>query len=50
MMLPHLENSMLFLGLELFSGIVLGIFTGRGVGCLFRYRSSETQAVKYDDR
>lgn len=47
-MLPHLENSMLFLGLELFSGIVLGIFTGRGVGCLLRYRSSETQVVKYD--
>ena len=36
-MLPHLENSILFLGLELLSGIFLGIFTGRGVSCLLKY-------------
>lgn len=36
-MLPHLEGSVLFLSLELFSTIILGVFAGRGIGCLFRY-------------
>lgn len=39
-MLPHLNGSILFLGLELFSTIILGIFAGRGISCLMRYRSS----------
>lgn len=47
-MLPHLEGSMLFLALELFSGLILGIFSGRAVGCLLRYRSFKTETVKYD--
>ena len=40
-MLPHLQDSSLFLGLELFSTIILGIFAGRGLNCFLRYRSSE---------
>lgn len=36
----HLNGSVLFLGLELFSTIILGIFAGRGVNCLVRYRAS----------
>ena len=47
-MLPHLEGSMLFLALELFSGLILGIFSGRSVGCLLRYRSFKMETVKYD--
>ena len=47
-MLPHLEDSMLFLGLELFSSFILGIFAGRGTGCFLRYRSSDAEAVKHD--
>ena len=39
-MMPHLNGSFLFLGLELFSTIILGIFAGRGVNCLVRYRIS----------
>lgn len=39
-MLPHLGDSFLFLGIELFSTIILGIFVGRGACCLARYRSS----------
>lgn len=39
-MLPHLSGSILFLGLELFSTIILGVFAGRGIGCLFRYRTA----------
>ncbi len=37
-MLPYLNGSMLFLGLELFSTIIFGIFAGRGIGCLYRYK------------
>lgn len=37
---PHLNGSVLVIGLELFSTIILGIFAGRGVGCLFRYRAA----------
>jgi Family of unknown function (DUF6622) len=39
-MLPHLEGSILFLGLELSSGLILGIFSGRAGGCFLRYKSS----------
>ena len=39
-MMPHLNGSILFLGLELFATIILGIFAGRGINCLLRYRSS----------
>lgn len=39
-MLPHLEGSIGFLALELFSIFIVGIFTGRGVGCLAKYRST----------
>lgn len=39
-MLPHLKGSLLFLGLELFSSLILGIFAGRGINCLLRYRAS----------
>jgi hypothetical protein len=39
-MMPHLNGSLLFLGLELFSIIILGIFAGRGINCLLRYRAS----------
>lgn len=38
-LLPHLQGSILFLGLELFSTGILGIFAGRGVGCLMRYKA-----------
>lgn len=38
--MPHLNGSFLFLGLELFSTIILGIFAGRGINCLMRYRNS----------
>jgi hypothetical protein len=43
--LPHLNGSHLFLGLELFSTIILGIFAGRGIACLIRYRNFSTEAV-----
>lgn len=39
-MMPHLNGSLLFLGLELFSTLILGIFAGRGINCLKRYRSA----------
>jgi hypothetical protein len=42
---PHLSDSMLLLGLELFATIILGIFLGRGVGCLVRYRASSIDAI-----
>lgn len=38
-MMLHLNGSLLFLGLELFSTIILGIFAGRGVNCFIRYRT-----------
>ena len=44
-MQPHLEDSILLLGLELFSGIILGIFIGRAIGCYLKYRSSEAETV-----
>ena len=44
--LPQLEGSMLILGLELFSTLILGIFAGRGVGCLVRYRSDMANPSK----
>ena len=44
-MLPHLNGSILFLGLELFSTIILGIFAGRGINCLMRYRTSSMDNV-----
>ncbi len=39
-MFPHLNGSILFLGLELFATIILGIFAGRGLGCLIRYKKN----------
>jgi hypothetical protein len=39
-MMPHLKGSLLFLRLELFASIILGIFAGRGINCLLRYRAS----------
>lgn len=44
-MLPHLNGSILFPGLELFSTIILGIFVGRGINCLMRYRTSSMDNV-----
>ena len=43
-MMPHLSGSLLFLGLELFATIILGIFAGRGINCLMRYRASAMDA------
>ena len=39
-MLPHLNGSILFLGIELFATSILGVVAGRGIGCLFRYRAA----------
>jgi len=47
-MLPHLQGSMVFLGLELFSTIILGIFAGRATSCFLRYRSTDTEIMKHD--
>ena len=38
-MFPHLNSTILFLCLELFATTTFGIFAGRGVNCLFRYRA-----------
>lgn len=38
-MMPHLNGSLLLLGIELFSTIILGIFAGRGINCLMRYKA-----------
>ncbi len=43
---PHLNGSLLFLGLELFSTIILGIFAGRGVNCLMRYRTASAEIAE----
>jgi hypothetical protein len=40
-MAPHLNGSILLLCLEFFATIILGIFVGRGIGCLFKYRSAK---------
>lgn len=45
-MMPHLNGSLLFLGLELFSTIILGIFAGRGINCLMRYRAAAAEMVE----
>jgi hypothetical protein len=42
---PHLSESILLLSLELFATTILGIFLGRGVGCLVRYRASSANVV-----
>lgn len=39
-MIPYFNGLLLFLGLELFSTIILGIFAGRGINCLMRYSAS----------
>lgn len=39
-LMPHLKGSILFLGIELFSTIILGIIVGRAVNCLMKYRGS----------
>lgn len=38
-LVPHF-SALAFLGLELFATTILGIFAGRGIGCLFRYRAT----------
>jgi hypothetical protein len=43
-MLPHLSGSVLFLCLEFFATIILGVFSGRGIGCLFRYKTTSDQS------
>lgn len=48
-MMPHLNGSLLFLGLELFATMILGIFGGRGVNCLMRYKNS-TNGVRKVER
>lgn len=45
-MIPHLNGSLLFLGLELFSTIILGVFAGRGVNCLIRYRAASAEIAE----
>jgi len=45
-MMPHLNGSLLFLGIELFSAIILGIFAGRGVNCLMRYRTASAKIAE----
>lgn len=45
-MMPHLNGSLLFLGLELFSTIILGIFAGRGINCLIRYRAASAEIAE----
>jgi hypothetical protein len=37
---PELQGSNLLLGLDLFATVILGIFAGRGVSCLLRYRAA----------
>ena len=44
-MMPHLNESLLFLGLELFSTLILGIFAGRGINCFMRYRTASLDNV-----
>lgn len=44
-MLPHLQGSPLFLGLELVAISILGIIAGRGAGCWTRYRSFNTETT-----
>lgn len=39
-LMPNLNGSLLFLGLELFATIILGIFAGRGINCLMRYKAA----------
>lgn len=39
-MIPYFKESLLFFGLELFSTAILGIFAGRGINCLIRYRTA----------
>ena len=43
-MMPHLNGSLLFIGLELVATIILGIFGGRGVNCLIIYKASRRSA------
>lgn len=43
-MMPQLNGSLLFLGLELFATIILGVFAGRGINCLMRFKASEKDA------
>lgn len=45
-MLPHLNDSILMLCLELFSSVILGIFIGRAMGCFARYRSATMDIAK----
>ncbi len=45
-MLPHLDGSFLFLGLELFCTVILGVMIGRAAACFLRYRASAIESVK----
>jgi hypothetical protein len=38
--LPHMDGSLFFLGMELLATVILGVFVGRGLGCLYRYRAA----------
>ncbi|CRX37914.1 DUF6622 family protein [Estrella lausannensis] len=42
--IPQPEGSNLLLSLELFSALILGIFLGRAIGCLMRFRSRAPSA------
>lgn len=44
-MFPHLSQSLLFLGLELFVTLILGICMGRGIGCFMRYKAASIDNV-----
>jgi hypothetical protein len=37
---PHLNGSNLFLCIELFTALITGIFAGRGLACLLKYRAA----------
>lgn len=44
--LPHLNGSTLFLVLELFCAVILGVFAGRAINCYLRFRRAlRTEAV-----
>lgn len=47
-MVPHLNGSLLFFGLELFATIILGIFAGRGANCLLRYKASAIEISRLE--
>jgi hypothetical protein len=44
-LVPELIGSHLLLGLDLFATVILGIFAGRGIGCLSRYRAASEDII-----